>query len=110
MEKDRAEEVEVWSSAVNAAIVRMPGRRFPGVVIQGDSLSALLAHALSLVESLAGGRRQEAFNTAVYLANSLQGSIEHYERTLSERGLRLPYVRDPARSARRFRLPPDDAG
>jgi hypothetical protein len=65
MEKDRAAQVEVWSSEVNAAIVRMPGRRFPGAVIQGDSLSILLAHAVSVVESLAEGPRNEAFDEAV---------------------------------------------
>jgi hypothetical protein len=32
-------EIEVYSQATNQAIVRMPNRKFPGCVIQGDSLS-----------------------------------------------------------------------
>jgi hypothetical protein len=36
---DRAQEPEVLSDVSNNAVVRMPGRRFPGLVIQGDSLS-----------------------------------------------------------------------
>lgn len=35
MEDDR---VKVLSRQSNAAVVRMPGRSFPGVVLQGDSL------------------------------------------------------------------------
>ena len=31
-------EVECFSTTVNAVVVRTPGRQFPGVVIQGDSL------------------------------------------------------------------------
>jgi len=32
-------EVEVLSEASNYAVIRMPGRHFPGYVVQGDSLS-----------------------------------------------------------------------
>jgi hypothetical protein len=38
-------EIEVFSEMSNYAIVRMPGRHFPGCVIQGDSLSVLLNNA-----------------------------------------------------------------
>jgi hypothetical protein len=34
-------EIEVYSEATNQAVVQMPGRQFPGSVIQGDSLSIL---------------------------------------------------------------------
>lgn len=34
-------EVEALSSDVNAPVLRIPGRRFPGVLIQGDALHAL---------------------------------------------------------------------
>jgi hypothetical protein len=110
MEKDRADQIEVWSSAVNAAIVRMPGRRFPGSVIQGDSLSILLDHALSVIEGLADGPRSEAFHEAVELAILLEDQVEHYEETMAARGVPLPYVRERARSARRFRASTDGAG
>jgi hypothetical protein len=109
MLKDPAEQIEVWSPNVNGAVVRMPGRRFPGVVIQGDALSALLDSALSLVESLANKAGSEELDLAVELANQVESHLEHYEETLSAKGWSLPYVRDPERSARRFAESSEDA-
>lgn len=34
-------ELEVYSDASNSAVIQTPGRRFPGSVIQGDSLAIL---------------------------------------------------------------------
>jgi hypothetical protein len=49
---DRAAQLELWSGQVNSAVVRVPGRRFPGVVIQGDSLSILFDLAMYVTEHL----------------------------------------------------------
>ncbi|MBC8043241.1 MAG: hypothetical protein IAF08_07330 [Rhizobacter sp.] len=38
-------EVEVFSEATNDPVVRMQGRAFPGIVIQGDSLKNIYALA-----------------------------------------------------------------
>jgi hypothetical protein len=35
------EPVEIYSDATNAAVMRHPGRKFPGVLIQGDTLHTL---------------------------------------------------------------------
>lgn len=45
--------LEVYSELTNSSVIRMPGRRLPGVVVQGDSLSILFSGAMSLVEALA---------------------------------------------------------
>lgn len=47
-------EVELVGDAVNAVVIKLPGRAFPGVVIQGDSLRNLNAIVERLVASLAG--------------------------------------------------------
>jgi hypothetical protein len=39
---------EVYSKATNHAVIRPPGRRFPGSVIQGDTLGSLFSSALQL--------------------------------------------------------------
>ena len=49
---DRATQLEMWSEQVNSAVVRVPGRRFPGVVVQGDSLSILFDLAMFVAEHL----------------------------------------------------------
>ena len=47
------ESVEIYSDATNAAVMRHPGRRFPGMLIQGDTL-----HSLRFVD-LGGRQRKE---------------------------------------------------
>ena len=37
----RTELVEIYSDKTNAAVLRHPGRHFPGVLVQGDDLYAL---------------------------------------------------------------------
>jgi hypothetical protein len=44
------EPVEIYSDASNAAVMRHPGRRFPGVLLQGDTLSILVRQAASVAE------------------------------------------------------------
>jgi hypothetical protein len=39
---------EILSHASNSGIVQMPGRKFPGIVIQGDSLSNLFEQVCAL--------------------------------------------------------------
>ena len=48
-------QIEVYSELSNYGIVRMPGRHFPGAVIQGDSLHILCRHACSIVEGAIEG-------------------------------------------------------
>ncbi|MGE6759176.1 DUF6959 family protein [Corallococcus interemptor] len=93
MEEDR---VEVLSRQSNAAVVRMPGRSFPGVVIQGDSLRilhALVRDARTLVpppsdadseEDDAGGLLEEA-------EGLLRRYLTAYESVLKAHGIPLPY-------------------
>jgi hypothetical protein len=39
------EPVEIYSDTTNAAVMRHPGRHFPGLLIQGDSLYGLCGRA-----------------------------------------------------------------
>ncbi len=87
----QTKSIEVFSEASNRAVVRMPGRRFPGVVIQGDSLSLLVSAARLVREGVPqGGALQE---TANELFDLLSGYLAHYESVLAENGIELPYSR-----------------
>ena len=83
-------EVEVYSWASNHAIVRVPGRHFPGIVIQGDTLSTLVHDA----EEIASGVRDggSPLDAAEALADRLSELLAHYARSLTEHGIRLPFV------------------
>ena len=94
---DRAVDLELWSPATNSAVVRVPGRRFPGVVIQGDSLSILFDLAMYLAERLPEASDEELRGAADDLAEKLFAHVKNYETVLQARGLSLPYTRDPRR-------------
>jgi len=95
-------QIEVYSEATNNAIVRMPSRSFPGVVVQGDSLSILFDDAMEILERLDPKRDEDLFFVALSLAEDLEARLKHYEAVTSKHGFPLPYVRDPTRSAARF--------
>jgi len=61
----RIEQVEIYSDASNMAIMRHPGRRFPGMLIQGDSLHNLCQAVESLCSGL--GKSPEAREHALFL-------------------------------------------
>jgi hypothetical protein len=88
-------ELEVFSTETNATVVRMPGRRFPGVVIQGDSLLTLRERAAEIAELARSGMVDDATEAADALAQSLDQWLIAYEHTLVEHGLGLPYNARP---------------
>src|SRR5262245_32779417 len=85
-------ETEVYSEESNHAVIRAPGRRFPGSLIQGDSLSILCSEARTISLRL----RQLGVNDAELLAiaqehqEKLLGRLLHYQRVLDEHRLALP--------------------
>jgi hypothetical protein len=85
-------EAELFTSGGNGAIVRLPGRRFPGVLVQGDSLSVLLSMAETVETLLAAGRTPEAAEGLGDLADSLGSMLRDYEAVLREHGMTPPYA------------------
>lgn len=84
-------ELEVYSQATNRAVVKMPGRHFPGLVIQGDSLSSLLYLAESICEKSEKTSDVDLVNETRELKDHLQQLLLHYEATLSKHNIPLPY-------------------
>lgn len=84
-------EVEVLSEATNNAVIRLPGRAFPGVVVQGDSLKILHDLAQELYESAKNARSEEVTDLACELAELLAGRLQHYEVTLDAHHIKPPY-------------------
>ena len=90
-------EVEIIDATANAAVVRMPGRRFPGIVVQGDTLHSWSVLADSLMSSLgeAAATDPEVLLEMVELADLIRAHVDQYERILRARGLELPYPTAP---------------
>jgi hypothetical protein len=95
----RMQEVpmELFSNASNLAIVRTPGRQFPGIVVQGDSLHNLCESARSVVLGLTSARSggapglDEVLEEAEDLLERLQDRVDAYEECLRTHGIKLPY-------------------
>jgi hypothetical protein len=94
-------ELEVYSQSIDRGIVRMPSQGFPGLVIQGETLSSLLRLAKLTYEKAQTTTDTEFIDTSRELLESLQKLVSHYESTLGKHKIPLPYstVRAKADSA-----------
>lgn len=86
--------VEVYAEDSNYGVVRMPGRNYPGAVIQGDSLRILWGTAREVVEGVRSGRPddEEFLGAVEELHNALLDRLLHYQEVLRREGLDLPHV------------------
>ena len=88
-------ELEVFSEATNHAVVRADGRRFPGSLVQGDSLSILCSLSKRISERLAllGVLDEDLLSDAQELQESLLDRILHYQAVLEKHQMGLPYAK-----------------
>ncbi|MER6268605.1 hypothetical protein [Streptomyces sp900105755] len=84
-------EVELFTGGANDAVVRMPGRRFPGVLVQGDSLHILRSDVAEVLEACERGDLDEARESAGLLLTSLDVLLTQYEAALVEHDIPRPY-------------------
>jgi predicted RNase H-like HicB family nuclease len=83
--------MELLTDQSNWAVVRLPARRFPGVVVQGDSLSILCDDLRSALAALCAGDAADATSEVESVLERLEEAQRRYERTLTEHGIPLPY-------------------
>jgi hypothetical protein len=74
----------------NDAVVRLPARRFPGVLIQGDSLSIIRDDVAGIVEACDQGDVGEAREAAAILLSDLD-VLTRYTTALETHGIPRPY-------------------
>lgn len=84
-------EAELFSDGGNDAVVRMPGRRFPGVLVQGDSLHILRSDMAEVMEACERGDLDEARDSAGLLLAYLDTLLVRYEAALGEHEMPRPY-------------------
>ncbi|MFH8837331.1 DUF6959 family protein [Streptomyces sp. NPDC017868] len=84
-------EAELLTDSGNDAVLRLHGRSFPGVLIQGDTLSILQADVAELVELCAAGDLEKARNAASLLQAELGAKMQRYTDALDAHGLARPF-------------------
>ncbi len=85
-------QADILSHIPNSGIVQLPGRRFPGIVMQGDTLSNLFEGARFLLHEFRDRRDEERYYETLMIAEGLQAQLQHYEETLARIGSQLPYT------------------
>ena len=100
--------LEVYATDSNFAVVKPPGRHYPGCVIQGDSLRILCGLAIGVAERFRdhGHEDDEFLGNIDELVQSLVGRLLHYQQVLLAHGIELPYSQ-PVSKADLVRLLPD---
>lgn len=80
-------DAKLLSDPTNYAVVQLPGRAYPGIVFQGDSLHALIA---DLERASAEGNPAEMLTDVIDHLREVQA---RYEAVLKREGMALPYSR-----------------
>ncbi|MFA6903561.1 MAG: hypothetical protein WC236_10805 [Gallionellaceae bacterium] len=89
------ETIEIYSDTTNAAILRHPGRRFPGVLVQGDTLYSMCQAADYVCKSAIGKLPDDEYAELNGLRNHLWELLIHYKNVLAEHEIPLPFSEQP---------------
>ena len=92
----KVEKVEIYSDASNYAVMRHPGRNFPGALIQGDSLHALCVAADEACAAAKKAGCDDAFEEISHVRDALWERLNRYSQVLTEHGIQLPFSRTVA--------------
>ena len=88
-------ELEVYSQSINRGVIRMPSQNFPGLLLQGETLSTLSRLARSVHEQAQKTTDAELIETSRELTDTLQKLVSHFEATLTRHNIPLPYSTIP---------------
>lgn len=105
------EPLEIFARDSNYAVIKPPGRRYPGCVIQGDTLAGLccMAQQIAHYVEAANIRNDDLLENVQDLNNALVGRMLHYQDVLAQHGIEFPHVH-PFSKQDMVRLLPDDDG
>ena len=84
-------ELEVYSQSINRGVVKMPSQNFPGLLLQGETLAALLKLAKAIHEKAQNTADTELVTASLEMQDTLQKLVSHFEATLNKHNIPLPY-------------------
>ena len=85
------DEVKLLSEPTNYAVVQLPGRKFPGVVFQGDSVHGILSR-LEKARLLADGAAGDDMRVLLDDLIEIFVGVQHrFEEVSLGAGLTFPY-------------------
>ena len=90
-DKEYPDKIQLYDHVSNSGIVHMPGRRFPGITLQGDSMCSLLAQSLFFMQKAKEHNDEDMYYEALGMAELFKFHLEHYEEILEKQGFEKPY-------------------
>jgi uncharacterized protein DUF6959 len=87
----QVKQVEVYSEEPGRVIVRHPDRKFPGILVQGDSLHSLCGAADRACMGARDKLDAEQYRELNELRNALWAYLQHYKVVLGEHDMPLPF-------------------
>src|SRR6187397_1834242 len=84
-------ELEVYSQSIDRGVIRMPSQGFPGLLLQGETLSSLLKLAKLTQEKSQTTGDMELIEASRELVETIQKLVSHFESTLNGHNIPLPY-------------------
>ena len=84
-------KVDALTEQYNYAVIRLPERKFPGVVVQGDSLSTLVADPRRALDYLREGAVEDGIAEVADVLETLESAKGSYEAALAAHSISLPY-------------------
>lgn len=86
----------VYAIDGNLAVVHLPGRKFPAIAVQGDTLHTLVAQVEEIYAAVvASDRDGDIVDEVNDLVTRLRAIGVFYEVVLRENGIAIPYTRSP---------------
>ncbi len=92
----KVQKVEVYSDTTNLVVMRHPDRKFPGALIQGDTLHALCMAADAACAAAQKAGCEDALEEMNEVRNAIWQRLNHYTEVLTEHELPLPFSRSVA--------------
>jgi hypothetical protein len=82
--------VEIYSAASNMSVIRHPGRAFPGVLVQGDTLHGMVG-SLRYVLGTGACLDEESAGRLREVAERMEDMLAHYRSVLAANHIQFPF-------------------
>jgi len=86
------ETVEIYSNTSNNAVLKLSGRKFPGSLIQGDSLSILVSEIAEAKAAIESGDSEDANEILFSVLERLIDRLNIYTEALKAHNHELPFA------------------
>ena len=81
------DSAKLLSAPVNFAVVQLPERQYPGVVVQGDTLAGLVSQLARMKALLDAGDVDELAGEIEEMEEQLSGALSFYKSVCEEHSI-----------------------